>query len=213
MLKYALNYKVLCTPYGRQDRVCEDGDSLSIAVFAALINAQGYASVVIHDPHSDVTSALFDRVEIITQDQVYNMCFGYLFGTINPDRILVAPDAGAAKKAAVIAGQGGFSDVLYASKSRNLATGEIVKLTLSGDVAGKDVVVIDDIADGGYTFIQLAKLLDEGGAKTKTLIVTHGIFSKGTKVLTDVYDAVYTTNTFHLDRFGLVDGITYKELM
>ena len=201
-------------PYGRQDRVCEDGDSLSIAVFAQLINSQNYEQVIICDPHSDVTPALFNKSVVYSQLTIFKDHFDHMFEwDESSNRILVAPDAGAAKKAALIASGGKFSDVLYAVKNRDMATGEITKLSLSGDVLGKDVVVIDDICDGGRTFTELADLLKKGGAKSMKLIVTHGIFSKGAKVLTDVYDEVYTTNTYHQDREGLVDGIYYVKII
>lgn len=45
-------------PYARQDRVCNRGEALSIKVFADLINAQNYASVIVHDPHSDTVAAI-----------------------------------------------------------------------------------------------------------------------------------------------------------
>lgn len=48
-------------PYARQDRVCYPGEALSAAVFAKLINAQGYDSVHCWDCHSDVMPALIDR--------------------------------------------------------------------------------------------------------------------------------------------------------
>ena len=49
-----------------------------------------------------------------------------------------------------------------------------------------NVVVVDDICDGGRTFIELLKAsptLDCG--KSLSLFVTHGIFSQGTKPLFD----------------------------
>ena len=51
-------------PYARQDRVANPGEALSIRVFCDLINAQHYDRVIIQDPHSDVTSALLNRVVI-----------------------------------------------------------------------------------------------------------------------------------------------------
>lgn len=200
-------------PYARQDRVCNVGDSLSIAVFARLINAQNYEQVTLIDPHSDVAPALFERTVVESQALVFENHFNALFNWENENRILVAPDAGAAKKAAVIAAGGKFSNVLYAVKNRNLATGEITELSLTGDVLGKDVVVVDDLADGGRTFTELAEVLKAKGAKSMKLIVTHGIFTKGPEVLTSCYDAVYTTNTYHQDRNGWVDGIHYSKII
>lgn len=200
-------------PYARQDRVCNVGDSLSIAVFARLINAQNYEQVTLIDPHSDVAPALFERTVVESQALVFDNHFNALFNWETENRILVAPDAGAAKKAAVIAAGGKFSNVLYAVKNRNLATGEITELSLTGDVLGKDVVVVDDIGDGMGTFVQLGNVLRAKGVKSLTLIITHGIFTKGHKVVTDIYDRVYTTNTYHQDRIGNFEGVEYVKII
>ena len=52
----------------------------------------------------------------------------------------------------------------------------------------KNCLIIDDLCDGGGTFLGIRSQIQP---KYSTLIITHGIFSKGTKVLTDVFDAVY----------------------
>lgn len=195
-------------PYGRQDRVCNEGEALSIAVFANLINSQGYDRVVIVDPHSDVTPALIHNVVVIRQDEVYYEVIGdrFTFAT------LVAPDAGAAKKAASIAERVPMN-VVYASKARDLATGQITHLSFSDNVAEHEVIVVDDICDGGATFLKLGEQLRKAGVLKMHLFVTHGIFSKGTKELTDLYDTVYTTNTYHQDREGFVDGVFYDKFI
>ena len=65
------------------------------------------------------------------------------------------------------------------------------------DLEGQSVVIADDIADGGYTFIKLAEKLKEKGAGKIFLYVSHGIFSKGLDVLLDAgIDCVYTTDSF-----------------
>ena len=53
---------------------------------------------------------------------------------------------------------------------------------------GRNCLIVDDICDGGGTFIPLAKKLKNAGAKTVTLYVTHGIFSKGLDPLKEHID-------------------------
>ena len=53
-------------PYGRQDRVCNEGESLSIKVMADIINNLHCTSITIYDPHSDVTPALLRNCKVIT---------------------------------------------------------------------------------------------------------------------------------------------------
>lgn len=193
------------TPYGRQDRVCNEGEALSISVFASLVNSQNYDQVLIVDPHSDVTTALFNRAVVVKQDEVFREVFGDRYDF---HATIVAPDVGASKKAAVI-GELTHNPTIFASKQRNLATGEIVGLSFSGDVQGKNVVVVDDICDAGNTFIKLGEKLKECGVKSMDLFVTHGLFTGDTQKLTNLYNSVYSTNSYHQDREGIVDGVFY----
>lgn len=64
------------------------------------------------------------------------------------------------------------------------------------DLTDKTVMILDDICDGGRTFIEAVKHLREAGAKRVELYVTHGIFSKGVENLLDNgIDHIYTTNS------------------
>jgi ribose-phosphate pyrophosphokinase len=193
------------TPYGRQDRVCNEGESLSIKVFASLINSQCYDKVVILDPHSDVTTAVFDKVAVVPLDKVF---FDSMKHKVNSEYVFVAPDAGAAKKVKLIADKFG-ADCIFGIKTRNMSDGSITDLVLSGDVSDKKVIVVDDICDAGATFLKLAEILKQRNVKSMDLFVTHGIFTKGTECLTSVYNTVYTTNSYHQDREGVVDGVNY----
>jgi len=59
-----------------------------------------------------------------------------------------------------------------------------------------DCIIVDDICDGGGTFIGLAEELRRRNAASLYLYVTHGIFSKDADVkLLDHFAKVYTTNS------------------
>ena len=65
------------------------------------------------------------------------------------------------------------------------------------DLTGKYAVIIDDICDGGGTFIPIAKELKAKGCRKVVLYVTHGAFTKGTQVLFENgIDEIFTTNSF-----------------
>ena len=107
----------------------------------------------------------------------------------------VIPDAGANKKTAKIASYFGHSSFIRADKLRNLSTGDILETVVYGDVVG-NITIVDDLCDGGKTFIELAKVLKQKGAEKINLYVTHGIFSKGTYPLyTAGIDYIITTNS------------------
>lgn len=184
-------------PYARQDRVCNDGEALSVAVVAKMINSLELNRVIIVDPHSTVTPALINNVVVHSQEH-------YLMNLLRNEAIknrhdlwVMAPDQGAYKKALDAANKLDFAGFVYAIKDRDPKTMEIKDVKIQGEVAGKNILVLDDICDGGRTFMELGKLLKEQGAASIQLFVTHGIFSYGIKDLCGLYDKVFTTDSFH----------------
>ena len=179
-------------PYARQDRVCNEGEALAIKVFADLINSQNYKSVYVSDPHSDVASALINKVKIKSCVDILDAV-----GNLHEYDALVSPDAGAEKKTLAVARMKYGMRVVQASKVRDTKTGEILRTSVDGDPPPR-VLIVDDICDGGRTFIELAKVLKEKGAITVDLYVTHGIFANGFDVLKEHIDHIYTTNSFYV---------------
>lgn len=171
-------------PYARQDRVMNDGESLSLRVFCNFINSLKYDKVVLDDPHSDVSTALIDNVEVTKQ-----WCWS---GTShrNYDAI-VSPDAGALKKIYPQAKAVNLP-VIEAMKTRDVQTGVVSDPRFNEDVMGKRLLIVDDICDGGRSFLNLGKVLKGAGAKRVDLYVTHGIFSYNAKEnLSEFIDNVY----------------------
>lgn len=195
-------------PYARQDRPCVNGEALSMAVMGNLINSCGFNTVLTLDAHSDVAPAVIKNCENMPQSNIFKKIVDNF-----ADYYIVAPDAGAYKKAHKLANYLGAKGVICANKVRNVATGKIEDTVVSDDVEGLNLLVADDICDGGRTFTELATLLRAKGCAALKLVVTHGLFTKGLEVLTDegMYDKVYTTNSYHstaagnTDQFGMVN--------
>lgn len=184
-------------PYARQDRACVEGEAFSLKVFAEMINSLLFDKVTIFDPHSDVCGAVFNRLQIYTQLNVIEKYDEFAKRVIK-GVTFVSPDAGANKKTFALASYFGHKEFIRADKVRDLATGEIKETVVHGpSLEGVDCVIADDICDGGRTFIELAKALKIKGARKVILYVTHGIFTKGTKVLYDGgVDEIYTTDSY-----------------
>lgn len=189
-------------PFSRQDRVNAPGESFSLAMFANLINSLGFQKVVITDPHSDVTSALIHNVVVIPQAHGFMRVMPLI---LKNSYWLVSPDAGANKKtyhlAKSIKGLDNSSmmcrnlyGVIESSKIRDTATGDITGTVVHTEYCSgiDDYIIVDDICDGGRTFIELAKVLRAKGAKRIILFVTHGFFTKGLGVFAGIIDEVYT---------------------
>lgn len=164
------------TPYARQDRVMVPGEPLSIKVFANIINSLNLNKVIVFDAHSDVSVALLNNCQNIPN---YEMVSYFLKKLSLSDYTLVSPDLGAYKKIDKLAQKINYKgQIATGIKIRDLATGQIVKSDVNTeDLKGKPCIVIDDICDGGRTFIELASALKEKNAGNLYFIASHGIFS------------------------------------
>ncbi|WP_313696975.1 ribose-phosphate diphosphokinase [Achromobacter sp.] len=177
-------------PYARQDRVCNPGEALGAAVFCKLINDQQYATVTIVEPHSDVTPALLQRVRVV--DATAFLKKALAAPAFAQGVTLMAPDAGARKRVQALAKALGVADVRYAEKVRDPQTGRITETRVPDDIPAQPVLVVDDICDGGRTFLELAAALADKTRQPLYLYVTHGIFSKGLTELKARYAEIFT---------------------
>ncbi len=188
----------LYIPYcigGRSDRkFVEGGINYIKTVIAPIINSQNFNKVTIMDPHSDVLEACINNITKYTNFGVAKMALddiGY------ENVCLVSPDAGAYKKIFDVATWFGIDEIITASKVRDVKTGKILK-TVVPELSDNNMnyVIVDDICDGGRTFIELAKVIKEQKPDAKIyLVVTHGIFSAGFEELNNYFEMIYTTNS------------------
>lgn len=175
-------------PGARQDRANPTGDvGFMLATVANLINSYEFEQVVVVDPHSDAARKLINRMRVFPHEGLYSQLPGKY-------EAVIAPDAGGvhrAMRAALALGVPG----IRAEKHRDPSDGKLSGFAVEVE-AGKRYLVVDDICDGGGTFIGLGEKIAEQGAYGD-LFVTHGIFSKhaNTRRMLDLYERLYTTNT------------------
>lgn len=208
----------LYIPYcigGRSDRkFAEGGFNYIKNVISPIINLQKYEEVSIMDPHSDVLEACINNFYKIDNTKLMNFVIKDYFLMKNKTKVdfsnvlFVSPDAGALKKVYSLAEVFGYKNrVIIGSKRRDTQTGKIIgsSVDLSPNDADKDLFIIDDLCDGGRTFIELAKAIDDVRKLSSSvqpqhygknyLIVTHGIFSGGFDLLAEHFDGIYCTNS------------------
>lgn len=182
-------------PFSRQDRKTHVGGCFSLKWFCELINGLKFTRVCIQDPHSYVITALLDNVKEKSQASVFT--FLLLQVAKNPFN-LICPDAGAIKKINACANIEGLTNkptIIECSKHRNELTGEITGTKVNcDDLGGRDCYIVDDICDGGGTFIAIAKALKEKNPGKIVLCVTHGFFTRGLEVFDGLIDEIYTSN-------------------
>lgn len=180
-------------PGARQDRVINTGEALSVKVYTNILNQQQLTSITIFDPHSDVTPALLNQCKVINNFDFIEQVTLQLPNNL----LLISPDGGALKKIYKVAAHLKHYEVVECSKSRDLKTGKLSKFTVySEDLKGQPCLIVDDICDGGGTFLGLAKELKAKNAGPIYLAVSHGIFSKGFDDLNKHFDKIFTTDAF-----------------
>jgi ribose-phosphate pyrophosphokinase len=184
--------KILVIPYllaARYDRLMVPGDSVDLKVVAELVNLCGFEKVYLYDVHSEAALLLIKNAVGITNQ---NLVETY----DKPNAVLICPDAGAAKKVGKYFGwNSNLKDIVYCSKNRNLLTGKLTLEVLEPEVCNnRNCVIIDDICDGGGTFLAIAEKIQPAHL---TLIVTHGIFSKGFTALEKYFQQIIVSSSLY----------------
>lgn len=191
---------------GRSDRSFGEGQPNYLRdILAPIINSLNPTQVTILDPHSYSSETAIKKskpytvLPILLERYMSDSCMMATYdGTIQ----IVIPDSGAEKRVLDTIkqfrqytkyGANAKFNIIQCLKTRN-SSGVIDGIRLLSSV-DPDIrtVIIDDLCDGGKTFLEIANKLS---VKDCSLIVTHSIFSKGIEPLTQEFERVYTTNSF-----------------
>ena len=190
----------LYTPYfigARSDRkFVEGGVNYLKDIISPIINSQGYKSVTVMDPHSDVLEATLNNFKKVNNFNLVNFALEKI-GDLE-DVVLVSPDGGALKKIFDVAKSFNIPTMINAIKHRDIKTGHITHTEVPDfNFKNNKFVIIDDICDGGRTFVELAKVIKEIRRNAEIyLVVTHGIFSAGFNTLNEYFNGIFSTNSY-----------------
>ena len=92
------------------------------------------------------------------------------------DLTIIAPDQGAVKRATDFCKA--FPEATFAMiNKKRIKPNEIHSMELVGDVEGRNVVIVDDMADTLGTLKKASELVMKMGAKSVRAIATHGVLS------------------------------------
>ena len=175
--KRASAYKVIAVmPYfgwARQDRKDKPRVSIGAKLVANLLCAAGVDRIMTCDLHADQIQGFFD----VPVDHVYasKVFIPYLKSLNIENLAIAAPDMGGAKRANAYAKELACP-VIICHKSREKAN-VVGSITAIGDVAGKNVIIVDDMIDTAGTLTKAANVLKEMGAASVRACATHAVFS------------------------------------
>jgi ribose-phosphate pyrophosphokinase len=187
--------------YARQDRKDQPRVPITAKLVANLLVAAGATRVLTMDLHSQQIQGFFDiPVDHLFASPVF---FKYLEKLKGKKMVVISPDIGGMKMAAA------YANILGASlgmvwKKRTSAT-TVESITIVGDVAGKDVLIVDDITETAGTLTNAAKLMRESGAASVRAAVSHSLLSPIAyeRLAKGYIDELITTNTIPIDPRGL----------
>ena len=160
--------------YMRQDRAFHPGEAVSQHVVGAWL-ARRFDTVITVDPHLHRTHRLVDavpvrRAVVVTAASLMAEWLSARGG--NP--LLIGPDAESAPWLKAIAEKGDF-EYIVGAKQRAGDRDVTIKLPEVA-VAGRPVVLIDDVASTGRTLAEVARQVNDRGAASVTVLVTHALF-------------------------------------
>ena len=203
-----IDLKMPYIPNARQDRVKAEEDVFTLKYFAEMINSLKFNKVTVLDPHSYVSEALFEHIDIQSPKKYVEK----VIQKIGKNKLMLFfPDEGAMKR------YSNMFDLPYTFgiKKRDWTTGQIKGLEVTGqteELAGSVVLIVDDICSKGGTFYHSAKALKELGVKEVFLYVSHcenSIFD-GELLKSDLVSKVFTTNSIFTGVHKSVEVFDYE---
>lgn len=159
--------------YARQDKKDAPRVPITAKLVADLISSAGADRILTMDLHAAQIQGFFD----IPVDHLF--AAPVLLEAIRelqiPELVIVSPDAGGVERARAIGKrlQAGLAIV----DKRRVGPNEAVVMNVIGEVAGKNVLIVDDIIDTAGTLTQTVEALKRQGAERVLAAGIHGILS------------------------------------
>ena len=178
----------------RMDRVMDFNRPFTLKMVVDILDSLCATSIAIFCPHSKVTTQLFRKTEVVPLNPVEWMDEEKHFWDVYQ---VVLPDAGAAER--YFDGNVPF-DIIIGEKVRDVETGKILSIKVKNPEAidgGWPLIMIDDLCDGGGTFVGLANAIREVEPDIEiNIAVNHMVNPKGIENLSKTFDHVYFSNSY-----------------
>ncbi len=159
--------------FARQDRKDKPRVAIGAKLVANMLQAAGVSRLMTMDLHADQIQGFFE----VPVDHLFasTLFFHEMEKLDNGNLIMAAPDAGGAKRANSYAKK--LNTTLAICHKHRKKANEVAEMTVIGDVAGKDVILIDDMCDTAGTLTKAADLFMEKGALSVRAFCTHAVLS------------------------------------
>jgi len=163
--------------YSKQDKVFRNGEPLSVKVIAKMLQVAPLDKVITFDLHNLAIPGFFEVPVInLSGRKVFRE---QMAGKITEQTVIAAVDAGSVKSSERFSDDLGGVPVVYLNKIRDLATGKVVYKSMSEPVAGKTILIKDDLISTGNTLVEAAKFLTKNNAAAINVCATHHLYVPG----------------------------------
>lgn len=177
--------------YARQDNEYSRS-IIPTKLIAGFLEGLGVNQLITIDLHSDKIEKFFNIP--ISNLEPTNLYLPF-FRTYN-NFVLVAPDEGSVNRCKKISSLLNV-EFVYITKKRDI-NNNCNMIEITGNVEGKNCILIDDIIDSGETIYKAAQFLKAYGALSVDAFITHAILSKGCKIKNSVINNIYITDTIEI---------------
>ena len=160
--------------YSRQDKTDHLRSSIGSKVLADVLVSVGMSRIITIDLHASAIQGFYDVPVIhLNGNKIF---IDHIRENQIDDLTILAPDQGAVKRASDFCKA--FPDSTFAMiNKKRIKPNEIHSMELVGEVEGRNVVIVDDMADTLGTLKKASELIMEKGAKSVRAIATHGVLS------------------------------------
>ncbi|MDE7159530.1 MAG: ribose-phosphate pyrophosphokinase [Muribaculaceae bacterium] len=159
--------------WARQDRKDKPRVSIAAKLVADLLTVAGIDRLITMDLHADQIQGFFN----VPVDHLYasSIFIPYIESLHLENMAIASPDVGGAKRANAYAKY--FDCPLVLCHKQRAKANVVEKMTVIGDVEGKNVVLLDDIVDTAGTITKAADLLLSAGAASVRALASHPVMS------------------------------------
>jgi ribose-phosphate pyrophosphokinase len=159
--------------FARQDRKDKPRVSVGAKLVANMLTAAGVDRIMTMDLHADQIQGFFE----VPVDHLFasTIFLPHIKAMALPDLVMAAPDTGGTKRANAYSKHLGC-DMAICYKQRKVAN-QIERMTVIGDVKGKNVVLVDDMIDTAGTLTKAADMMMDLGATSVRAVCTHAVLS------------------------------------
>lgn len=194
-------------PYSRSDKKDQPRIPITAKLMAQIIEAAGATRVITCDLHNPAIQAYFNiNCDRLTGEFVLEK---YFLEKKIEDMVIIATDAGSAKKAYKYS-KFFNCPIALVDKRRDGNDDKAISSTIIGDVKEKNAIIFDDEISTGGTLMETVNVLDKFGAKSIYAAATHGILAGEAieRIKKSPIKELVVTNTVPVPKEKRIDKLT-----